>query len=80
MYLMRNRPFKGVDIETNFKYISDSTEFKFTNNDINQIRLQLKVLFEKMTIIYKQFLQNNKKSLAKSTKQINSNERKYNMC
>ena len=71
---MRNRPFKGIDIETNFKYISDSTEFKFTNNDINQIRLQLKVLFEKMTIIYKQFLQNNKKSLAKSTKQINSNE------
>ena len=50
MYLMRNRFFKGVDIETNFTYISESAEFKFTDSDINLIRLQLNILSENMTI------------------------------
>ena len=60
MYLMRNRSFKGVDIETNFTYISESAEFKFTDRDINLIRLQLNTLFEKMTTLYKNMLLTNK--------------------
>ena len=44
---MRNRSFKGVNVEMKFTYISGSTEFKLTDNDINRIRLQLNVLFEK---------------------------------
>ena len=68
MYLMRNRSFKGLDIETNFTYISESAEFKFTDRDINLIRLQLNILFEKMTILYKNMFLTNKRNLSKNKK------------
>ena len=71
---MRNRSFKGLDIETNFTYISESAEFKFTDRDINLIRLQLNILFEKMTILYKNMLLTNKRNLSKNTNQMNTNE------
>ena len=53
MYLMRNHVFTTFDIDTNFKFITDSAEFKFTGYDINRIREQLNVLVQTMSFLYK---------------------------
>ena len=57
MYLMRNRLFTKLDIDTHFKFISDSTELKFTGDDIKRIRQQLHELVQTMSILYKERLQ-----------------------
>ena len=61
MYLMRNRSFKKADIDSKFKYISNSAVFKFTEQDIIRIRLELNKLVERMTIVYNPILDNNKR-------------------
>ena len=57
---MRNRSFKKVDIETQFKYISDSAVFNFTELDITRIRSELNDLVDRMTIVYNPISDNNK--------------------
>ena len=44
MYLIRNRVFTKIGIDSNFQFISDNVEFKFIGRDINQIREYLNEL------------------------------------
>ena len=53
MYLVRNRTFTKSDIDSSFKFITKSSEVKFIDDDINQIRFGLKKLVQTVSLLYK---------------------------
>ena len=55
---MRNRTFKNSDIDSSFKFITKSSEVKFIDDDINQIRFGLKKLVQTVSLLYKWYKDN----------------------